>query len=64
MKPLRKKCQLRRCRIYFEPTVGLQAQEHRLRLKRPTPNAARRCPPTSEVIRQVEEEEEFLFARA
>jgi hypothetical protein len=23
--------------VYFEPTVGLQAQEHRLRLKRPTP---------------------------
>src|ERR1700751_2474457 len=29
----------------FEPAVGLLAQEDRLRLKRPTPNAARRCPP-------------------
>jgi len=38
-------------------------QECRLRLKRPTPNAARRCPPTSEVVRQMEEEAEFFFAR-
>jgi hypothetical protein len=30
-------------------------------LKRPAPNAARRCPPTSEVIRQFEERKEFLF---
>src|ERR1700688_4248554 len=29
-------------------------QECRVRLKRPSPNAARRCPPTSEVFRQVE----------
>src|SRR5271165_3482872 len=39
-------------------------QECRLRLKRPPPNASRRCPPTSEVVRQVEEREEFRFAMA
>jgi hypothetical protein len=33
-------------------------------LKRPTPNASRRCPPTSEVIRQVEEWGVFFPARA
>src|ERR1700719_2632551 len=40
-------------RTHGRPSV----QECRLRLKRPTPNASRRCPPTSEMIRQVDEGE-------
>src|SRR5271165_6118892 len=37
-------------------------QEYRLRLKRPTPHAPRGSRPTAEVVRQVDEREEFRFA--
>jgi hypothetical protein len=33
------------CQIHSEPTGGLRRKECRLRLKRPAPNASRRCPP-------------------
>src|SRR5271165_828712 len=47
----------------FERFVCRLARPSNRWLKRPTPNASRQCPPTSEVLRQVEEGEEFRFAR-
>jgi hypothetical protein len=51
-------------RVSSGPTARLRREEYRLRLKQTTPDAAHRYPPTSEVLRQVEEGEEFRFMRA